>query len=102
MVADRLRESIRDDDTISRHGGDEFLCLLMEMGDDQDIVAIAEKIAAAIQLPLHLANADVVVKSSIGIAIFPRHRAEASALIKDADAAMYLAKRTGSGYAFAP
>jgi diguanylate cyclase (GGDEF)-like protein len=102
IVADRLRESIRDDDTVSRHGGDEFLCLLMEMGDDQDIVAIAGKIAAAIQLPLHLPKADVVVKSSIGIAIFPRPGAEATDLIKDADAAMYVAKRAGSGYAFAP
>ena len=103
-VAKRLQENTRSDDTISRHGGDEFLYLLMDNRNEQDVALIAGKIIAAIQAPCHVSTADrnitLCVKTSIGIAIFPKDGTTADALIKSADTAMYLAKQNKSGFAF--
>nr|WP_295786269.1 GGDEF domain-containing protein [Rhodoferax sp.] len=100
-IADRLRGQARDDDTVSRFGGDEFVYLLTEIDDDQDAALVAQKIAEAIQLPCQLSVGALVIKPSIGIAIFPRDGTSCSALLKSADTAMYAAKRNKSGYAFA-
>jgi len=100
-TANRLKEHARDDDTVSRFGGDEFLYLLTEIEDNQDAVSVAQKIANAIQLPIPLPIGELIVKPSIGIAIFPKDGASVSALIKNADTAMYRAKRGKLAYAFA-
>lgn len=103
-IAKRLQENTRSDDTISRHGGDEFLYLLMDNRNEQDVALIAGKILAAIQTPCHVNTADLnitlCVSTSIGIAIFPRDGTTTDALIKSADTAMYLAKQNKSGFAF--
>ena len=100
-VADRLQENTREDDTVSRYGGDEFLYLLMSIDDDKHVLQIAEKIAAAIQKPCALTVGEVVVKSSIGISIFPKDGSTAADLIESADKAMYQAKRAKVDYVFA-
>jgi diguanylate cyclase (GGDEF)-like protein len=104
-IADRLRESTRNDDTVSRHGGDEFLYLLMEVKDERDVTAIASKLIEAIQAPCHLVagghGISRSIHASIGISLFPNHGDTAETLIQQADSAMYEAKRTRSGYAFA-
>jgi diguanylate cyclase (GGDEF)-like protein len=104
-IADRLRESTRDDDTVSRHGGDEFLYLLMEVKDEGDVKFIAGKLIEAIQAPCHLVvdgqSISKSIHASIGISLFPKHGTTAEALITQADAAMYEAKRNRSGYSFA-
>ena len=100
-VAGRLQENTREDDTVSRYGGDEFLYLLMSIDDDKHVLQIAEKIVAAIQEPCALSVGDVVVKSSIGISIFPKDGSSASELIENADKAMYQAKRAKVDYVFA-
>jgi diguanylate cyclase (GGDEF)-like protein len=100
-VADRLLENTRVDDTVSRYGGDEFLYLLMSIDDDKHVLHIAEKIAAAIQRPCALSVGNVIVKSSIGISIFPKDGDTAAALIESADKAMYQAKRAKVDYVFA-
>lgn len=100
-IAGRLRDHARDDDTVSRFGGDEFVYLLTEIEGDEDAVLVAQKIANAIQLPCQLSVGTLVIKPSIGIAIFPRDGKSCSALLKSADTAMYAAKRDKSGYAFA-
>ena len=100
-VADRLQENTREDDTISRYGGDEFLYLLMSIDDDKHVLQIAEKIAAAIQKPCALSVGEVVVKSSIGISLFPRDGSTVAELIESADRAMYQAKRAKVDYVFA-
>jgi diguanylate cyclase (GGDEF)-like protein len=100
-IADRLREHARDDDTVSRFGGDEFVYLLTEIDGDQDAARVAQKISDAIQLPCQLSAGVLVIKPSIGIAIFPRDGTLSNALIKSADTAMYTAKRSQSGFAFA-
>ena len=105
MIAERLKENARGDDTVSRHGGDEFLYLLMEIGDEADIKLLVEKIINAIQVPCDMSvgtgSVSLSVKASIGIALFPKDGATAEMLIQSADKAMYRAKRENSGYAFA-
>ena len=100
-IADRLSGQAREDDTVSRFGGDEFVCLLTEIDADKDAALVAQKIVDAIQLPCQLSVGALVIKSSIGIAIFPRDGTTCSALLKSADTAMYTAKRDKSGFAFA-
>ncbi len=104
-IATRLNKSCRAEDTVSRYGGDEFLYLLSDLHDDQNIAMIATKIVNAIRAPCELvvdgATVTRRVGASIGIAVFPRDGNSVDQLIKCADAAMYEAKRTGSGYVFA-
>ena len=101
-VAARLKEVVRTDDTISRHGGDEFLCLLMEAKDSDAVALIAQKIIDAIQSPGNgEPNIGQRIKASIGIAMFPRDGTTPEALIQSADVAMYRAKRDKCGYSFA-
>lgn len=100
-VANRLKETTRNDDTISRHGGDEFLYLLMEINEEHDAALIAEKIIKAVQEPCEVSVGELTVSTSIGISIYPRDGTTVEALIMSADAAMYRAKQSKSGYAFA-
>jgi len=105
MIAGRLKENARGDDTVSRHGGDEFLYLLMEVGDETDIKLLVEKITKAVQAPCDISvgthSAGLSIKASIGIALFPKDGTTAEMLIQSADRAMYRAKRENLGYAFA-
>jgi len=101
IVAERLKENTRGDDTVSRHGGDEFLYLLTDMKNEQDATIIAEKIIKAIQVPCQVSIGELIINPSIGISIFPRDGTTAEVLTKNADTAMYQAKRSKSGYAFA-
>ena len=100
-ISDRLRENTREEDTVCRLGGDEFLFLLAEFSDREDVAAVAEKIAIAIEAPCNLSVGTLTVRASIGIATYPLGGTTASALIKSADQAMYKAKRSKSSYAFA-
>ncbi len=105
IVAKRLTQNTRHEDTVSRHGGDEFLALLAPLHDQRDAATIAAKILRAIQAPCEMRIGDAPVTlhltASIGIAVLPRSGTTASELIKSADAAMYAAKETKSGFAFA-
>ncbi len=105
-IAARLSDSVRDDDTVSRHGGDEFLYLLTAVKDVQDLSLIAEKVMASIQKPCTLQVGELTLQKSIsasmGIAVFPKDGTTADALIQSADKAMYRAKASTSRYAFAP
>ena len=100
-IAKRLKETTRTDDTVSRHGGDEFLYLLLEINEDQDAAIVAKKIIKAVQVPCDVNVGALTVNTSIGISIFPRDGTTVDALIKSADAAMYRAKQSKSGYSFA-
>jgi diguanylate cyclase (GGDEF)-like protein len=105
-VAMRLKRTTRNDDTISRFGGDEFLCVLTELHEQAEIAMIAAKILKAIQAPCALRVDDVIfnpsIEASIGISVFPKDGATAATLIKRADEAMYRAKENKSGFEFAP
>lgn len=103
-VATRLKNMTRADDTLSRHGGDEFLQLLLELKSAQAAVVIAEKIISTVGEPCVVrVNNEAInysIKLSIGIAIFPKDGETGDALIACADQAMYRAKRDKTGYAF--
>ena len=104
-VASRLSQSVRDGDTISRHGGDEFLFLFAEVKDRQDLSTVAEKILESIQSPCSVTVDGLTIKisvsASVGISIFPEDGSTAEALIHSADKAMYQAKQTKNRYSFA-
>lgn len=105
VIARRLQENTRGEDTISRYGGDEFLCLLMEVRDAESVAMIAKKIIKAIQAPCSVSRGDAMIeahiKASIGISLFPKDGTTADVLIRRADEAMYKAKQAHSGYCFA-
>jgi diguanylate cyclase (GGDEF)-like protein len=96
-VAGRLKKMTRAEDTVSRQGGDEFLCLSLEIANEAAALAIAEKIIRTVGEPCDLSTSDVAInqsiKISIGIAMYPRDGASADALVKHADQAMYHAKQ---------
>jgi diguanylate cyclase (GGDEF)-like protein len=104
-VAMRLAQNMRGEDTVSRHGGDEFLYLLTPLHGEKDVAIIAAKILKAIHAPCVVRVADVTVslclKASIGISEYPKDGTSAAELIRRADAAMYAAKEDKSGFAFA-
>ncbi|MCZ4304481.1 EAL domain-containing protein [Zoogloeaceae bacterium G21618-S1] len=100
-VAQRLKHAVRQSDTVGRLGGDEFLILLEAVEDQHTPATVANKIQHALAAPLKLGEQELVVTSSIGISLFPNDGDDAETLIKNADAAMYQAKRGGrSTYAF--
>jgi diguanylate cyclase (GGDEF)-like protein len=96
-VAERLQHSLRRQETIARFGGDEFAVLCEDLGDEQDAVAVAERLLKSFGLPFHLAHGDVVSSASIGIALATDPDQDGEDLIRDADAAMYRAKQAGGG-----
>ena len=99
-VAQRLLRYVRDEDTVCRNGGDEFLYLLMNPRGKKNIERIANTVLGAVAQPLAIAGAELAIKSSIGIAIYPWDGLRADQLISNADAAMYVAKRYARGIAF--
>jgi diguanylate cyclase (GGDEF)-like protein/PAS domain S-box-containing protein len=98
QVAQRLALSIRASDTAARFGGDEFAVLLEDIEGVQEAADAAERIIEAIGAPLTAAHKQLVLRCSLGIAIAADDEtADADELIRDADAAMYIAKRDGKG-----
>lgn len=95
----RLREVLRESDTIARLGGDEFAVLLPTAGTRENAVVVATKILKALEAPFVLEGQTLYVGASIGIALYPTHGEYADLLMQRADVAMYVAKQSGTGYA---
>lgn len=100
LVGERLQACVRAEDTISRIGGDEFLCLLIEVKDDSDVAKVAELMFRNISATCEINHIKLVIKPSIGIAMYPRDGVTAEVLLKNADAAMYKAKQGKDNYFF--
>ena len=94
-VAKRLTTCVRESDTVSRHGGDEFLILLSEVDQPEDAGLIAEKIVSSVAEPHFIAGHELTLTASVGIALYPEDGQDAQSLIMRADTAMYHAKNTG-------
>ncbi len=94
-VALRLKDCVRESDLVGRLGGDEFLVVITGMQHEADVVPIAEKIAEAITEPFSFEEQVLSVSGSIGIAVFPKDGQTPETLVRNADAAMYLAKDQG-------
>ena len=100
IIASRLGRTLRTADMVSRLGGDEFACLLEGMTDRAQLSHLACKVIDAVGAPCRVGALQLQVRPSIGIALFPDDGCDAEALLHNADAAMYNAKRHQSGYAF--
>ncbi len=100
QVAVRLRGVLRDSDTVARLGGDEFAILLPNISDEEQIIQAAGKIAHAIDMPFIFEDKNIHIGISIGIAMYPQDSEEPSKLMRQADIAMYVAKRSGIDYTF--
>lgn len=97
QVARRLEAAVRATDTVSRHGGDEFVVLLAELSPDADPGGVASKLMSELHAPLDLVGGPSGISASIGISLYPTDAFDAASLIALADAAMYTAKRAGGG-----
>ena len=114
IVASRLRNALRSGNTaderaeglarpgdLARLGGDEFMALLPSLKDPEEAGVVAERLICALRQPMQLATASLVVTPSVGIAVFPRDGTDAETLLRNADLAMYFAKRkTAGSYAY--
>jgi diguanylate cyclase (GGDEF)-like protein len=94
-VAQRLVGCVRQSDTVSRQGGDEFVLLLPVIEHAEDAARSAQKVLAALGPPHHIDHNDLHIGASIGISIYPDDGQDAETLIKCADSAMYHAKENG-------
>jgi diguanylate cyclase (GGDEF)-like protein/PAS domain S-box-containing protein len=94
-VGRRLIACVRDDDTVSRQGGDEFVVLLERLSDPRDAARVADKMLRAIREPIEAEGHVLHTSLSIGIALFPFDASDARTLMMQADTALYHAKRAG-------
>jgi len=94
-IARRLEDGVRESDIVARIGGDEFILHLGGECGQKDACAIAEKIIKAMATPFDLEDGTANVGASVGIALYPGDAADVKALVQNADAAMYVAKKSG-------
>lgn len=99
-VASRIQSCVRESDTVARLGGDEFCIMLysVELKEaERNITLVANKILEAIQRPFELSGITLNIAASIGVAVYPKDGIDEQTLIKNADIAMYAAKKEGYG-----
>ncbi|MHB1085742.1 MAG: GGDEF domain-containing response regulator [Thiobacillus sp.] len=94
MVADRLVAAVRQEDTVARMGGDEFVIGLWEINDADGVAKLVSKVMQAVSQPYRIHDRDVSMTASIGVGMYPLHGEDVETLMKTADLAMYEAKRT--------
>jgi diguanylate cyclase (GGDEF)-like protein/PAS domain S-box-containing protein len=94
-VTGRLRDCLRESDTLSRRGGDEFVVVLSELRNLEDAAHVAEKLLKSLAEPYTLDGHQLYITASIGISIFPDDGQDLEGLLKNADVAMYYAKQNG-------
>jgi diguanylate cyclase (GGDEF)-like protein len=100
-TAARIRACVRQVDTVCRTGGDEFVVILEALSGPEEAETVAERLVQAFTQPMHIANREIVVSLSVGIAICPGPTSDPSRLLSDANTAMRHAKDRGrSHYAF--
>jgi diguanylate cyclase (GGDEF)-like protein/PAS domain S-box-containing protein len=99
QVADRLRGTLRAEDTVARLGGDEFAILPAGACDEAAAMRVAQKVLTALHAPFYIDEQAIHARMSIGVAVYPTHGQDADTLMRRADVAMYTAKRMRSGRA---
>ena len=99
QAAQRFNDCVRETDTVARFGGDEFVILLHNVKSEGDAAHVAAKLIERLSTPFYLAEREVVIGASIGIAMHPGDANTADTLIRNADLAMYKAKQSGRNQA---
>jgi diguanylate cyclase (GGDEF)-like protein/PAS domain S-box-containing protein len=99
-VGQVLRGTVREGDTVARLGGDEFILLLRHIRQRADVELVAEKILQSLGDPANVSGHELNIACSIGASIYPTDGQDAETLLKNADAAMYVAKHAGGGVRF--
>ncbi|MCU7812173.1 MAG: EAL domain-containing protein [Candidatus Thiodiazotropha sp. (ex Notomyrtea botanica)] len=94
-LADRFKNRLREEDTIARIGGDEFVVLIEDVSDESRIADVAQAVIQEVTQPITLDNHELSIGGSVGISLYPQNGKSVTDLIKNADAAMYLAKDSG-------
>ncbi|MEW8118324.1 MAG: EAL domain-containing protein [Candidatus Thiodiazotropha sp.] len=94
-VSKRLHDTLREIDTISRQGGDEFILVLEDIRETENLVEMATKVLSVFEEPFMLTDRELVITASLGISIYPDDAHDVTTLIRNADAAMYRAKEYG-------
>jgi diguanylate cyclase (GGDEF)-like protein/PAS domain S-box-containing protein len=101
-IASRMKDSVRDADTVTRLGGDEFVVVAPELECVAEVETMADRILERVRQPFQLGEATMSPTFSLGIALYPRHGTTPEALISGSDRALYVAKKRGKNcYAFA-
>jgi diguanylate cyclase (GGDEF)-like protein/PAS domain S-box-containing protein len=95
QVASRMDLCLREEDTVARQGGDEFVVMLATIHNENEALAVAEKLLAALHNPFQIDGNTINIGASVGVALFPQHGKTAETLLEKADAAMYVAKAAG-------
>ncbi len=95
MIAERMKSACRGSDTVARLGGDEFVVLLEGFTDTSIVVTVADKLLHLLREPLTIDNHEFYTTGSLGISIFPKDGKNADQLVRNADIAMYEAKKGG-------
>ncbi|MDO6567168.1 EAL domain-containing protein [Alteromonas sp. 1_MG-2023] len=95
ILANRLKGTLRNTDTISRFGGDEFVAVLADLKQTQDFAAIIKNMLRVASEPVQIGEQQLKVSASIGVTIYPADNTDADQLIRHADQAMYVAKQKG-------
>ena len=95
LVAARLQRTLRETDTVARIGGDEFIILLANTGNRNDVLSLADKIMKSLAIPLHLRDHELFVTASLGGCMYPEDDTDTESMMKKADIAMYHAKALG-------
>jgi len=97
QMAERLKQCVRETDTVTRLGGDEFVIVLSQIRAEWDAESVAENVIAAMAAPFVVSGNEHFLSASIGIALYPADGTSAEALLRNADTAMYRAKEGGRG-----
>jgi diguanylate cyclase (GGDEF)-like protein/PAS domain S-box-containing protein len=95
----RLRECVRESDTLVRQGGDEFIMVMADVVSPACVMPVAAKLLESVRRPLTAGEEELCVSASIGISLFPADASDVQTLLRNADTAMYEAKRSGGNLA---
>ena len=94
-LSQRMKASLRESDTLARIGGDEFVALLVDIGERRDCELLLSRLLQAAATPVRVDGALLQLSASIGVTLYPQDNADADQLVRHADQAMYLAKQAG-------
>ena len=95
LVADRLKQAVRTTDLVARTGGDEFIVMMPNAGEVEDVMRSGQRLLRSLQAPVHIAGREINVTGSVGMCLFPDLAQDSGALVRNADHALYAAKQKG-------